>query len=86
MKEKGRSYRIYSTLMRVLPSRGYLKLYLWSFALICAMLAGISILLGRYLGYELAAFGMGAIFLMLVIAFVGALMAGVLLHLIDRER
>ena len=71
--------------MRLLPSKGYLKLYLWSFTLICAMLAGISILLGQYLGFDLAALGMGAVLLMLVIAFAGALCAGVLLQIIDRE-
>ena len=70
---------------RLLPSKDYIMLYLWSFCLICAMLAGISILLGQYLGYDLAALGLGAVFLMLLVAFAGALGAGVLLQIIDRE-
>ncbi len=78
-KGRGKSIR------KLLPSRSYLKLFLWAFALICAMLLGITLLMGQYLGYELAALGMASVFFMLVIAFAGALAAGVLLHIIDRE-
>jgi hypothetical protein len=83
-KSNGNKYMGFSKFKQALSLWQYLKLYLWVFSLISLMLAGISSLIGRHPCFALAAPGTGAIPLMLMLAFSGGLLSGVLLQLIDR--
>jgi polyferredoxin len=70
----------------VLPSRSYLKTYAWMLFVFLLVLAVVSYLFGRYLGYQNALAGGLAIGVVVIAVFLAALAAGVLLHIIDRER
>lgn len=68
-----------------LPSRSYLKIYFWMLFMFSLVLAALSWLFGRYLGFRNALVGGLAIGAIVLAVFLAALGAGVLLHIIDRE-
>lgn len=72
-------------LRSLLPSRQYLKLYAWTIGIFYVALLVLFCLFGRYLGYADVWMGVLLISFMMAFAFLGALIFGVVLQIIDPD-
>jgi len=72
--------------MLLLPSRSYLKIYLWILVMFALLLLVLSYLFGRYLGSDVALKGGIFIALILVYVFGAVLIFAVLVNIADRDR